>query len=280
MHSLVILCILIKSSVKFTVLSGHLRSSSGKHMLRFSLALQTHHRIKVQITYSNMYKKPCMPPQCNPVSMWSHIQGWPLPKSGVAVENVAAPFCWCPPNGKNHDSAAQRQCLSLWIVNHFSKNPIVGLVRGIWVGGWNWEAMLVLQHQLLPPFPSNGFCASMYKMPVPVCPWQVLLGQKIVSPVAITPWNFFTLFCRGEISQMKLYFPTELQIWGISPIYISLQSVIVDARREKSETERESWQVLKLKSYWLSYLTCSFIPVLYSRKQMFNLFWIKGFNLW
>lgn len=130
------------------------------------------------------------------------------------------------------------------------------------------------------PFPSGGFSANISKMPVQVCPWQVLLGQRIVSPVAVPPWNFFTLLWRGEISQMKWYFPNGLQIWGISPIYIALHSVIIDARSEKPETERESWQVLKLKCYWLSHLTCSFIPVLYSKKQMFNLFWIKGFNLW
>lgn len=206
-------------------------------MLWFSLALQTHHGIKVQITNSNMYKKPCMPPQCNRVSMWGHRQGWALPKSAIVVENVGAPSCSCPPNGitlygKNSDSAAQRQCLSLWIVNHFSKNPIVGLVRGIWGQGWNWQAMLVLRHQLFPPFPSNGFCASVYKMPVPVWPWQVLLGQKIVSPVAITPWNFFTLFAEVRFPKWNYIFQLNCKFEAFHPFTypFNLSSLMLEGK--------------------------------------------------
>lgn len=185
---------------------------------------------------------------------------------------------------KNHASTAQRQWLSLWIVNHFSKKThpgsCLGLDRGNWVEVGTGRPCWYCNTCSSPLFPSAVSCASVYKKSMKVCPWQVILGQKVVSLVAITPWNFFTLPLQRWDFPNEIIFSNWIANLRHSPIYISLQFVIIDARREKSETKRESWQVLKLKSYWLSHLTCSFIPVLYSRKQMFNLVWIKGFILW
>lgn len=127
--------------------------------------------------------------------------------------------------------------------------------------------------------------------PLPKCCFMCQCVQKVNASMSLTgdigPEDCFTC-CNYTVelfypsfAEVKLYFSTRLQIWGLFHLFTylsNLSSLMLEGK--KSETKRESWQVLKLKSYWLSHLTCSFIPVFYSRKQMFNLVWIKGFILW